>query len=354
MMPGNFLPQPPSRPKSTGGKRAPSCPLAMSISSSESDEEENNVSMEKTPSPRISLDLGNLKSSPRSNVQKSENDHDSPSPCSDSSRNPSAVSNYATEHDHDYENIASPCSSTASGPTYVRPPGFEHHAQEIVSNSKIKKKKTALFPSRENLRKREQTVTPPKVKPKREPLPMKLRALPQSFWQQPNIPHQVSPGSIFPILPPLSIKDTGEDVTEVRPVTPPTDQESKKTSRLPDQKVSVADTALLFRLFDSVNQNKKPNPKSHKRPRMKTPRTVVRCKSNMKGLLSGNDPYLVEDVTDKLFPQLSLEHGRNGVGGGMTTLQVITVPNGDKTLTLPTLSIEQNYPQILSELVMHI
>ena len=37
----------------------------------------------------------------------------------------------------DYESVSSPGgSSTASGPTYIRPAGFEHHAQEIVAAPK--------------------------------------------------------------------------------------------------------------------------------------------------------------------------------------------------------------------------
>ena len=69
--------------------------------------------------------------------------------------------------DHDYENVSSPGnSSTASGPTYVRQPGFTQHAHEVtVSRPKIKKKKTALIAMKEGLRKRE--PTPPKTKPKR-------------------------------------------------------------------------------------------------------------------------------------------------------------------------------------------
>lgn len=35
---------------------------------------------------------------------------------------------------------------------------------------------------------------------KKDPLPMRLRALPPSFWQQPNQPN-VSPGTMY--LPPL-------------------------------------------------------------------------------------------------------------------------------------------------------
>ena len=119
----------------------------------------------------------------------------------------SSNSCFAYELDHDYENVASPCSSTASGPTYVRQPGFRHHAHEVTlpaggtaagtasssssssganaslfsaslspsgngglgsSNAfRLKKKKCSamLVNFREGFKKRE--ATPPKLKPKR-------------------------------------------------------------------------------------------------------------------------------------------------------------------------------------------
>jgi len=40
---------------------------------------------------------------------------------------------------------------------------------------------------------------------------MKLRALPQSFWQQPNHPNSLSPGVVYPVLPPLSSFGTAKD-----------------------------------------------------------------------------------------------------------------------------------------------
>lgn len=77
--------------------------------------------------------------------------------------NSSSSVQHAYEHDHDYENVASPSgSSTASGPVYIRPPGFRHHAQEI---KKVKKKKTTEFDFKSALKKR--APTPPKVRPKR-------------------------------------------------------------------------------------------------------------------------------------------------------------------------------------------
>lgn len=72
-----------------------------------------------------------------------------------------------------------------------------------------------------------------------------------------------------------------------------------------------------------------------------------------KNLVSGEDPYLVECVTESLFPQLTIEHSK-ALLNGTSTLQVITLREGDKSVTLPSLSVEQNYSQMLSELVMHI
>ena len=60
-------------------------------------------------------------------------------------------------------------------------------------------------------------------------------------------------------------------------------------------------------------------------------------------------------VSEKLFPQLSLEQSKaHAAIGGNSTLQLVTLREGDKSVTLPALSIEQNYSQMLSELVMHI
>lgn len=84
-------------------------------------------------------------------------------------------------------------------------------------------------------------------------------------------------------------------------------------------------------------------------------------------LLTGHDPYLVDNIAESLFPQLSLERGGGGGGGGASTarssgaygsgtmmvhLQPLSV--GDKTILLPSLSVDQNYPQMLSEVVANI
>ncbi|XP_059142094.1 mucin-2-like [Physella acuta] len=256
----------------------------------------------------------------------------------------SPFSNFAYEHDHDYENIASPSSSTSSGPIYIRPPGFKHHAQEIVSSNvkSLKKKKCSTHVIKEGFKKRE--ATPPRLKPKRDPLPMKLRALPQSFWQQPNVAHQVSPATLFPILPPLTNKESDDGLMEIRPVTPP-----EKSHQTPERKLTVANTDLLFKLFEGIGEEKKLHTKVRTAQKV---RKLV-SKSNTKGLLLGNDPFMVEAVTEKIFPQLNLEGPRHS-GGGNSSIQLITFKEGDRTVTLPSLSIDQNYPQMLSELVAHI
>jgi len=69
---------------------------------------------------------------------------------------------------------------------------------------------------------------------------------------------------------------------------------------------------------------------------------------------------MVDNITETLFPQLSLERtaavgSRAAVFGSntaMVNLQPLTV--GDKTIMLPSLSVDQNYPQMLSEVVAHI
>lgn len=44
-----------------------------------------------------------------------------------------------------------------------------------------------------------------------DPIPMRMRALPQSFWQQPNTPANAPPGASYPLLPSLFSRDTGDD-----------------------------------------------------------------------------------------------------------------------------------------------
>ena len=79
---------------------------------------------------------------------------------------------------------------------------------------------------------------------------------------------------------------------------------------------------------------------------------------------------MVEDVVDKLFPQLSLERSGGGLaalgggstaarssgayGSGTTMIHLQPLPVGDKTILLPALSVDQNFPQMLSEVAANI
>ena len=111
---------------------------------------------------------------------------------------------------------------------------------------------------------------------------MKQRALPQSFWQQPNMANPQSPSKAFANLPTLSLDDC-VDITPVEEVScmhksmePPqaspslrrmsSSVSSSSTSAAtagpagqsgPDNKkviISQANTDLLFSLFNSVEE----------------------------------------------------------------------------------------------------
>lgn len=80
--------------------------------------------------------------------------------------------------------------------------------------------------------------------------------------------------------------------------------------------------------------------------------TIPTKGSNSKAIVSGEDPYLVDTIADKYLPHLSID-SKNAYGG-TPSLQLVTLREGDKSVTLPSLSVEQNYSQMLSELVMNI
>jgi hypothetical protein len=96
---------------------------------------------------------------------------------------------------------------------------------------------------------------------------MKQRALPQSFWQQPNLANPQPPGIIYSTLPPLPLN--GEDASDMTPVeevpslsstsyTPYSSQTevSLTTSSLrrPERYVTNANTDLLFSLFNTIEE----------------------------------------------------------------------------------------------------
>lgn len=82
---------------------------------------------------------------------------------------------------------------------------------------------------------------------------MKLRALPQSFWQQPNQPTTVSPGALYPVLPPLTVprEASSEPAAAVA-------RESHEETAHEQLLVSPANTELLFSLFRGVEPDHEP------------------------------------------------------------------------------------------------
>ncbi|XP_078695954.1 uncharacterized protein LOC144924524 isoform X1 [Branchiostoma floridae x Branchiostoma belcheri] len=361
----------------------------------------------------------------------------------------------------EYENIASPCSSTSSGPVYERQPGFEKHGHEVVVprrpkiKHKIKRKKMTNFmlggdhdfytASRGRRKDGTMVPTPPsKGKPKRDTVPMRLRALPQSFWQQPNNMNNNSPGSLYPVLPPVVNKEVSDEYlgqvvsvpTEIRPVTPPEERtetdaqekisrkeeevvvtkpektvekvavkedkektekeksEKEKTEKEKTEKevkkekidlveesvtgatVTVTTTApprtrtvrtvtstvpntdLLFSLFDGVDPETKRQTVKLKRGRPK--RIHLEGMNAPRPRSQDNDPYMVDNIAERLFPVLSLENRKQNTNPAnpnvTTTLHYITLNGEDEksSVSLPAVRVETNYSQMLSELVMHI
>lgn len=82
-----------------------------------------------------------------------------------------------------------------------------------------------------------------------EPIPMRLRALPPSFWQQPN-QSNISPGTMY--LPPL-FKNDGESSETSSDIEYKTSFEQGTK----DVKISPANTDLLFKLFENVESKDK-------------------------------------------------------------------------------------------------
>jgi len=77
---------------------------------------------------------------------------------------------------------------------------------------------------------------------------MKQRALPQSFWQQPNVVNAVPPSSIYASLPPLFVN--GDDGTELTPI-------EEVTSGSPGTSLtSAASQALLSGIKEIITSSR--------------------------------------------------------------------------------------------------
>ncbi|XP_018008841.1 uncharacterized protein LOC108666470 [Hyalella azteca] len=179
----------------------------------------------------------------------------------------------------DYDAVASPsASSTSSEPSYVRQPGFEHHAHEVpvgrsshTQQSDLKTQKN-LLPKRIKKKKCRPdegcdmiaidvgpSVPSTRPKIKKEPLPMKLRDLPPSFWVQPNRASCLPPSGT--LLPPLLLGKDYHDVTDVRPVTPPEVGE-QRVCRGDGSKYSVSSPSPTLSSHSLLNLHHSPSSSS--------------------------------------------------------------------------------------------
>ena len=60
---------------------------------------------------------------------------------------------------------------------------------------------------------------------------------------------------------------------------------------------------------------------------------------------------MVDDLSEKLFPQLSLS------GSSLTCIQkhaIIKLPRGGQTVELPAVQLEKHFPVMLDQLTMHL
>eukprot|EP00794_Sanderia_malayensis_P009843 gene9843-10853_t len=145
---------------------------------------------------------------------------------------------------------------------------------------------------------------------------MKQRAFPESFWHEPEAMQTSSlAGGPYTVLffrhysPPDSM-----DITEIRPLTPPNQGGGREEASRP--KKQIASDSLV-----------------HKQPSSKR----------------DEDPYKVDSLSEKLFPQLSL--GGSTPTNAAPKFAVLKLPTGERTIELP--AIQQaptNYSAMLSEL----
>jgi len=196
------------------------------------------------------------------------------------------------------------------------------------------------------------------IKNHKGPMPMKMRALPESFWKEPNTINSSSlAGSNYAVLPPLfstDNKNNNDDLTKIRPVTPP-DEKGKSPGHSPRHKKKwivkgETDPDLLFSLFDHLDENKiddrlvvrRGRPK--KNHSEKTPPPPPRDENN--------DPCIIDDLADKLFPELSLSQ-RTKDKINTPNYAIIKIGKGNRTIEFPAIKVAENYPAILNELVTH-
>ena len=65
------------------------------------------------------------------------------------------------------------------------------------------------------------------------------------------------------------------------------------------------------------------------------------------------DPCMMDNIAEKLFPQLSLDNQKPSTSANASLSCVSVQGEGDKSVSLPSINVEQNYSAMLSQIVAH-
>lgn len=185
---------------------------------------------------------------------------------------------------------------------------------------------------------------------RKEPIPMCRRAFPESFWKQPTTMQTSSLSSNeYSRFPPLFSSDNNNGEIDTRPLTPPGEGSPKESKKSMKSIVTPANTELLFSLFAQFENTAD----RHRIVRRGRPRKLPSVNRDLlHPRRKEDDPHMVDDLSEKLFPQLSLN------GSSLTGIQkhaVIKLPRGGgQTVELPAVQLEKNFPVMLDQLSMQL
>ncbi|GAB1609454.1 uncharacterized protein LOC115221002 [Argonauta hians] len=217
----------------------------------------------------------------------------------------------------------------------------------LPKKSKLKKTCNGLLQLSKELKRKNPGLN--RLKVKKESVPMRQRIFPLSFWQQPNRTPQASPVDIYTILPPLETRQPEETITGqlgLETTSSTTSQDYVPPKK--EYKVIESDKAAYFleKMFSVINREKK-------YMKRKAKKSLV-PKSDSPDLLNGNDPYMVESITEMLKPKLNL-NDKNVVKScedAPGKFQYIPLEREkEPPLFLPGIVQDYNFPKLLREIV---
>ena len=157
---------------------------------------------------------------------------------------------------------------------------------------------------------------------------MKQRALPQSFWQEPNVTNPQAPGAVCSTLPPLELNsDLVDSLTLIDDanlgVVPSlsasaTSLQSDVIRKPPERMITAANTDLLFSLFNSVEEEEEQR-RIHivRRGRPKKLGNLSMSCNNLRPSRIEDDPCLNSVVAESILPLIP---ERSSGGGNQQTL----------------------------------